>query len=196
MTLPTVDFAFIDDSSARALYGCYHPKMWCAVEAYLLSNETWAQDMFERSSEQIAAAIYASWELNRTLGQSDPRVAQLSKSAVESIEAYAQYTELSQLDRLALEEPFEVALFGTLVKPEASDSAVISEYLAWKKDSLIQASREARTSGLMADPCDLLAGQGKSENYWSDLCHPCLELPGDVDVNGQDIIDINFDDLT
>ena len=115
MTLPTLTFAYITDDTARALYGSFRPELWFAVEACLMANPNWANDLYMRTTDDIASAVHASARLAAITGQNDGRYSAIVQATAAFVAAWAIENTPSDLESLALSNTFELALFGTLV---------------------------------------------------------------------------------
>ena len=192
MTLPTLTFAYLSDDTARALYGSFRPELWFAVEAFLMANPNWANDLYMRTTDDIASAVHASARLAAITGQNDGRYSAIVQATAAVVAAWAIENTPSDLESLALSNTFELALFGTLVMPESSTKQVVDAFTAWKVKELQDREQLRMSRSLAQDPSDILSGAECEDEYWSELCRPGQDLPV---VAQEDYVEFNFDEI-
>ena len=196
MTLPLTNYHLINDSNARAIYGAYHPKDWHAVESYLVSNPDWYATLFSEKSKDMEAAILGAAQLNILRAYNVQKYSDIVKSAILACKAYRTKNAIDTVKRQILKNAFELALFKTLVMPDAADPEVINAYCDWKLMQILQISKSETIIPLEEQEANTLFGATVVENYWSTLCEPGLDpLELNPDYLGRSVV-INFDDLS
>ena len=196
MTLPLTNYHLIDDSNARVIYGKYHPKDWHAVESYLVSNPDWYATLFSEKSKDMEAAILGAAQLNILRAYNVQKYFDIVKSSILACKSYRTKNAIDTVKRQILKNAFELALFKTLVMPDAADPEVITSYCDWKLMQILQISKSETIIPLEEQKADTLLGATVVENYWSNLCEPGLDpLELNPDYPGRTVV-INFDDLS
>jgi len=200
MTLPLTNYQLIDDSNARAIYGAYHPKDWHAVESYLMSNPDWHQRLFDEEGGDWREAIAASRKLNIVLNHNERKYQEIVHASSLVIDAYRAAHELDKLQEHVLMNAFELALFKTLVMPEAEDAQVIEAYCGWKAKEVLDFVGSDKVQPMqhcvLSDLFDGSTGVCSSSEYWSVLCEPCFD-PRELNPDYVELeVVINFDDFS
>ena len=171
MTKLYINYAQITNYAARSIYAMVEPKYFAAVEAYLVDRNI-NQEIYDISCEDFLTAILAQHELMAQAGIKDNRCDAVLGEFTREAAAYSDKYSLTAVQRAALGNPFEIALFSDLTGITAWDKLFV-HYLDWKLE------REQKAAKLRYQDYDNHTGIDDAR-YMFPVLSPTYDVKEDI----------------